>query len=143
MDKETLQTILDLLQDYKKKHKMSFLFITHRLSLFQKMNPIIYEIKNQELKKMNKVFFKKITPLKNIKSNPQILLETKNLGVEYPIGFMKKKTVLKNINFSLYTGKVLGIQGESGCGKTTLIKTLLQLLPYKGKIFFKKKEFHF
>ena len=143
LDKETLQIILNLLEDYKKKYKMSFLFITHRLSLFQKMNPLVYEIKNQELKKTTKIFLKKIIPVENIKNNPQALLETKNLNVEYPIGFMKKKRVLKNINFSLYKGKVLGIQGESGSGKTTLIKTLLQLLPYKGKILFKKKEIPF
>lgn len=41
---------------------------------------------------------------------------------------------LRGVNFSLYDGERLGIVGESGCGKTILMKSLLQLLPSSAKI---------
>ena len=45
------------------------------------------------------------------------LLEVKNLKVSFKIG-KKKLTAVDNVTFSLDRGKVIGIVGESGCGKT-------------------------
>jgi oligopeptide/dipeptide ABC transporter ATP-binding protein len=43
-----------------------------------------------------------------------------------------------NINFSLGKKEILGFVGESGCGKSTMSRTILQLLePTGGKIYFK------
>ena len=48
--------------------------------------------------------------------------------------------VLKNINFSIKNGDVTAITGDSGCGKTTLVKLLLNLYkPNKGNIVFDGK----
>jgi oligopeptide/dipeptide ABC transporter ATP-binding protein len=41
---------------------------------------------------------------------------------------------VRNVNFTLYEGERLGIVGESGCGKTILMKSLLQLLPTTATI---------
>ena len=51
--------------------------------------------------------------------------------------FLKKESVkvLKDINFSLKKGDVLGITGPNGAGKTTLFKIILDLIePSSGKI---------
>lgn len=71
------------------------------------------------------------------------LLEVQNLSVHFPINknlFSKKKDVVhavNNVSFNLKKGETLGIVGESGCGKTTLGRTLLQLIkPSHGKIIF-------
>ena len=61
------------------------------------------------------------------------LLEIKNLSKSFD-----KKEVLKNINISISTGKVVGLLGKNGAGKSTLIKLINDLLtPTEGEIFVK------
>ena len=64
--------------------------------------------------------------------NKAPILTISNLTKHYYTkkGLFKKSmsfTALKNINLKLYKGETLGIVGESGCGKTTLGKTILQI----------------
>ena len=59
------------------------------------------------------------------------ILEVKNLNVYYTDkgSLFKKKTqkkhALKNVSFFMEEGEVLGLVGESGCGKTSLAKAIL------------------
>lgn len=53
--------------------------------------------------------------------------------------------VLSRISFSLPKGQILGIVGENGAGKTTMIRCILDsLIPEEGKIYFwgKEKDIH-
>lgn len=82
----------------------------------------------------------------NINYQPSnIILAVKNLNVWYPTKknlFGKTTDYFKAVNdvsFEVFAGETLGLVGESGCGKTTLGRSLLQLLPatsgdvvYKG-----------
>jgi oligopeptide/dipeptide ABC transporter ATP-binding protein len=61
------------------------------------------------------------------------MLEVKNLCVNYQQQD-KTLTALHNVSFSLERGEILGVVGESGCGKTTLMFSLLRLLPQAGRI---------
>ena len=64
------------------------------------------------------------------------LLEVKNLNKSYG-----KKTVLKDINFSIQNGKIVGLLGKNGAGKTTLIKLINDLLTKSsGEILIKGKR---
>ena len=52
-----------------------------------------------------------------------MLLECKDLNHKYG-----KKTALEDISFCVESGKIIGIFGPNGCGKTTLIKKIVGLL---------------
>jgi oligopeptide/dipeptide ABC transporter ATP-binding protein len=61
------------------------------------------------------------------------LIEVKDLKISLQSQGQVLQAV-RNVNFTLYEGERLGIVGESGCGKTILMKSLLQLLPSTATI---------
>jgi oligopeptide/dipeptide ABC transporter ATP-binding protein len=61
------------------------------------------------------------------------LLEVSNLQIEYGGGERPVKAV-DGVSFKLQLGDNLGLVGESGCGKTTVAKSMLGLLPRNGSI---------
>lgn len=71
------------------------------------------------------------------------LLKIEHLSKWYPIrkGLFNRTTdyvkAVDDVCFDLYPGETLGLVGESGCGKTTLGRTILRLIePTSGKIIF-------
>ena len=77
-------------------------------------------------------------------SENRALVEVRNLKQYFPIttGFLKT-TMLKavdDVSFSIGRGETLGLVGESGCGKTTVGRTLLHLYkPTGGEVIFDGK----
>ena len=75
----------------------------------------------------------------------EILLDVKDLKQHFPIrtGFLKT-TPLKavdGVSFSINKGETLGLVGESGCGKTTVGRSLLHLYkPTAGQVFFQGEQ---
>ncbi|MBN2085702.1 MAG: ABC transporter ATP-binding protein [Anaerolineales bacterium] len=61
------------------------------------------------------------------------LLTVENLSARYAARAGEVSAV-DGVSFALARGEVLGLAGESGCGKTTLALSLLKLLPENGRI---------
>jgi oligopeptide transport system ATP-binding protein len=78
-----------------------------------------------------------------VKSEQKVLIRVENLTKHFPImrGIIQREVgrvrAVDNISFNIYKGETLSLVGESGCGKTTAGRTLLQLYPpTSGKVFF-------
>jgi len=77
----------------------------------------------------------------------EVLLEVKNLKKYFPIkrGVFRRQVgavqAVDGLTFDIYKGETLGLVGESGCGKSTTGRTILQLLvPTAGQVFYAGKE---
>ncbi|MEK6615717.1 MAG: ATP-binding cassette domain-containing protein, partial [Bacteroidota bacterium] len=77
----------------------------------------------------------------------QPILRIKNLKKYFPVRkglFSRSKQFVKavdDVSFDVYPGETLGLVGESGCGKTTLGRTILRLIePTEGEILFEGKN---
>ena len=77
--------------------------------------------------------------------HPNAILEVQNLSIHYVNEGKPPARAVEDVSFTLKEGELLGLVGESGCGKTTLMLSLLRLLPsagqiVNGKVFFNGKD---
>jgi oligopeptide transport system ATP-binding protein len=79
----------------------------------------------------------------NAKTGNGVLLEVNNLRKYFPIrkGFLSRVSghvkAVDGVSFEVRSGEVMGLVGESGCGKTTLARTVLRLVePTSGDVVF-------
>lgn len=75
------------------------------------------------------------------------ILRVEHLAKIYPLRkerlFEKRQylNALQDINLQVYEGETLGLVGESGCGKTTLGRSILRLVePSAGRVFYKGQD---
>lgn len=80
-------------------------------------------------------------------SSPENLVEVKDLNVWFPTkkDWKGRPTAfyhaVDNVSFTVRKGETLGLVGESGCGKTTLGRTLLKLIPaHSGSVLFQGSD---
>ena len=72
------------------------------------------------------------------KSDQPILLEVKNLKTWFPVrrGILQRTVghvkAVDDVSFFVRRGETLGLVGESGCGKTTVGRSILRLIPNSG-----------
>jgi len=77
------------------------------------------------------------------RTNNNDLLTVENLKTWFPIkkGLLRRTVgylkAVDDVSFSVKAGRTLGLVGESGCGKTTIARTIVRLVPATdGKVFF-------
>ncbi len=81
-------------------------------------------------------------------ANPKrVLVDVQNLVKHYPVrgGLLRRVQAwvqaVDDVNFHVYEGESFGLVGESGCGKTTVGRTILRLIPAtSGDVYFNGKN---
>lgn len=78
---------------------------------------------------------------------PEVLIDVQNLKKYFPIkkgvfsktiGYVK---AVDDVSFKINRGETLGLVGESGCGKTTIGRSILRLIePTAGKVYFEGED---
>lgn len=150
--------ILNLLENIVRENNMGMLLITHNLALIAEHADRVAVMRNGEIVESGlcREFFKnpkhpysrallkmvpRIDEYKDrttcIKENAPLALKLANLSVCFPVckglGIFKKKIgsirAVDGIEVAVHEGETLGIVGESGCGKTTLCRAILRLIP--------------
>ena len=166
LDNDVEKEIIKLILKLKKDMNISVIFVSHDLSIIHEISDYILVMKDgqivergitkdifrnpsQEYTKMllNSVTRKQKENIENYNDN---ILEIKNLSLYYNIKRKKKspdinlqngrKYILEKLNFTMKRGEILGIQGKSGCGKTTLANAILGFHKgYDGEIILNAK----
>ena len=75
------------------------------------------------------------------------LLSVRDLSVRFPVrgdGLRVRREVhaVDGVSFDLFPGETLGIVGESGCGKSTTAKALMNMVPFSGSAQLNGQELH-
>ena len=86
-------------------------------------------------------------PVDNLIASSEIILKVENLSVSYPTKknifgkTLEEYKAVDDVSFTVNKNETVGLVGESGCGKTTLGRVILNLIkPTTGIIYFKEKN---
>ena len=153
LDTVTTIQILTLLKDICHKMHMTVLFISHDLSAVRNFCDRVMVMRDGEIVDKDTTEDMLLHPrsgytaelLTNARLDPR-MLGLERATVDYsssPVLVAKDITarydnsandVLKGASLEIYPREMLGLIGSSGCGKTTLVKTILGLIPHSGTI---------
>ncbi len=152
--------IIDLLKEINKKKNTSIIFISHDLSLVRQIctrvlvmqkGEVVEEGESKEIfehpmKEYTKQLIDAIPTIDGLRadndSTSDYALEIKNVNAYYKtrIGKLMKKEnrqILFDISMNIKKGEVLGLVGESGCGKTSLARIITGInKQYEGSVNF-------
>lgn len=159
LDTVTTVAILDLLRKLCTDMKITILFISHDLSAVKNFCDRVIVMKNGKIVESDTTEDILMNPknpytaelLTNARLDPRTLdlthaeynpdedpvLSCKDVSAAYTAslwGRWDENLVLSGVNMSVYPGEIKGLIGSSGCGKTTLVKTILGLMKSGGEI---------
>lgn len=157
LDVTTQADILKLLKELQVELGMSMLFITHDLTVAAIMADEISVLKSGKMVEQGDAktllsdpkhpytqqLLSSFAQLERypVSENNETVLSIHHLKVYFPVtrGFWKRTIgqvqAVDDVSFSIKEGETLALVGESGCGKTTLAKTILSLIkPTFGEI---------
>ncbi|MBM7573043.1 ABC transporter ATP-binding protein [Aquibacillus albus] len=118
----------------------------HLYACYENINKNLFE---EKLKKKSSIQEQEEESLykTELTEEKDTILEVKNLKIYFPVkkGLMKRKIgdvkAVDDVSFKIKKGETLGLVGESGCGKTTVARSILRLYEtIDGEISFKGQD---
>jgi peptide/nickel transport system ATP-binding protein len=162
LDVTTQAQILKLLKEIQQQENMAMLLISHDLAVASQMADKIAVMRKGKIVEQNSTanFFKNPqdpysqnllrsvpsmfgSPPEDQAKEAATILQVENLQVYFPIktGILRRTTghvkAVDGVDLTVHAGETLAVVGESGCGKTTLGKAILSLIPAtQGSVVF-------
>ena len=141
------EQILTLLKSLHEKKDVAILFISHDLGVIREIcqnvlvmyHGVIVERGSVEdvlyhpQHAYTKTLVASIPSIDTPATSQKTILSMEHVDIYYPEGSggllrkRKMKKVVKDLNLSVYEGEIMGIVGESGCGKSTIARTVVGL----------------
>ena len=154
--------ILELMRDMCEEHDTSILYITHNLRNIRKICDRVYIMRDGEiveegateevLSHPENSFTKELLEAESelygvakssantcagVSIGSEALVSCRHLYKTYNIDKGKSINALHDVSLDIFRGEVLGLSGDSGCGKTTLARTIMNLQkPDSGTVCF-------
>lgn len=166
LDVTTQAQILNLLREIQKSQDMALLLISHDLAVAAQMADKIAVMQHGKIVEQNytaKFFASPQDPYsqrllssvpsmfgtvaRDLHISKQDVLNVENLKVHFPVkkGLLRRTVehikAVDGVDFLLRQGETLALVGESGCGKTTIGKAILDLVPATaGAVLYEKQN---
>ncbi len=151
--------VLELIRALQREHGTTVLMITHDMGVVAEMADRVLVMrsgKQEEAAPVKELFATPRTdyarallaavprlgdsPARPTPDRKQDILDVEGLSVRFPMrsGLLNRVTAnvhaVENVRFKIAPGETLALVGESGCGKSTIGKALLGLVPSEGSI---------
>jgi len=159
LDVTVQREVLELLRDLQKAQGTAILLITHDMGVVAEMaNRVIIMRKGriEEVGAVGQIFTAPQQPYTrdllaavprmgqggdaSVRKNAPVIADLRDLQVRFDIrgGMMNRVThrvhAVENVSFDIRAGETFSLVGESGCGKSTIARAIVGLVPHSGSI---------
>lgn len=160
LDAVTQAQLLTLLSDIRRKTGMALVFVTHDLRAAAQVADRIAVMRAGEIVEcgtVERIFQRPEHPCtrrllgafqdmdgkgyemdaSKLSAGTEVLLDVQRVSCRLPLVGNTVLPVLKEVSFQIYPGEIFGLVGESGCGKSTTARCIMNLQrPDSGSIFY-------
>ena len=136
LDASLQMEMMQLMVNLAKQYHTATIMVTHQLELAFQFCTKVLTLEEGHFVEKEKVLQEKNSIVRDHGDQKEGFFQLKNVSNYYQSG----DAILQNITLDIPKGKVTGIIGHSGAGKTTLAKILSSFIPYEGNILIEGKE---